>query len=255
MKKAVVFALALFLFAPSLIFSNTLSIKVGLFFPTFKSDLWDTEFENMNFRKHDYYNANFGLAFDYFVNRQLSVMLSIDFYSKDKLGYYKRYVGYYADTLGTAEDYAFPDTYRGNYTPSHTFNVSITPIQLSLKLMPLGRARKLIPYVGGGVGLYVWSVRLYGYLIDFSDEAAYTDPNTGEVVSIYGISSADIQDETRLSVGYHAFGGIMFPIANRTTVELEFKYNIVRGNLENFSGFQRFDLGAFQLSLGINFWL
>jgi len=121
--------------------------------------------------------------------------------------------------------------------------------------MPLGRARKLIPYVGGGVGIYIWSVRLWGDVIDFNDEAAYTDPGTGEVTSVYGIKFANIQDETRVSVGYHAFGGIMMPIANRTTIELEFKYNVVRGNLENFLGFQHFDLGGFQISVGINYWL
>jgi opacity protein-like surface antigen len=270
MKKAVVLSLALFLFAPSLAFSNILTFKLGLFFPAFKSDLWETEFENMSFKKSDYYGSNFGFAFDYFVTRQLSLVLSIDFYSKNKLGYYKGYVGYSADTLGTTDDYAFPDTYRGEYDPSHSFNVSITPIQLSLKLLPLGRGGKLIPYIGGGVGFYLWSVRLYGDLIDFSPEPPwYYNSSTGELHQtdnpdpaddgpVYPINPGayytDVRERTRIATGYHGFAGIMYPIANRMTIELEFKYNFVKGELKNFLDFQRFDLGGYQISIGINYW-
>lgn len=259
MKKAVVLSLALFLFAPSLVFSNTITFKLGLFFPTFKSDLWDTEFENMDFKKSDYYSSNFGFAFDYFVTRQLSLMLSIDSYSKDKLGYYKDYIGYTKETLGTDYDFAFPTDYEGEFDPTHSFNVSITPIQASLKLLPLGRRGKLIPYVGGGIGLYIWNVRLFGDWVDFStDEWIYTDPDTGDEVQIYpinpGYDYADIREHNKVSIGYHAFGGIMYPIANRTTIELEFKYNFVKGKLENFQGFQPFDLGGYQISIGINYW-
>jgi hypothetical protein len=270
MKKAVVLSLALFLFAPSLVFSNTLTFKLGLFFPAFKSDLWETEFDQMTFKKSDYYSSNFGFAFDYFVTRQLSLVLSIDSYSKDKLGYYKGYVGYKAETLGTTDDFAFPDIYEGDYDPSHSFNVSITPIQLSLKLLPLGRGGKLIPYVGGGVGIYLWNVRLFGDYIDFDPNLPkwYYNDATGELhIGNYdpavdyrihpinpGYDYSDIREHNKVSIGYHALGGIMMPIANRTTIELEFKYNFVKGKLENFLDFQRFDLGGYQISLGINYW-
>jgi opacity protein-like surface antigen len=281
MKKAVVLSLALFLFAPSLVFSNTLTFKLGLFFPAFKSDLWETEFENMNFKKSDYYSSNFGFALDYFVTRQLSLVLSIDFYSKNKLGYYKDYVGYTRETLDTRDDFAFPTDYEGEFVPSHSFNVSITPIQLSLKLLPLGRGGKLIPYIGGGVGFYLWSIRLYGDSIDFSpDPPWYYNDATGELhqtdnpdpavdVSIYPINPGyddisydytDIRQKTKVSIGYHGFAGIMYPIANRTTIELEFKYNVVKGKFQEkdptqgFHGFEPFDLGGYQISIGINYW-
>jgi len=260
MRKILVFLLTLFLFAPALVFSNTVTLKLGVFIPTAKSDLWDTEFSQMSLKKSDYYNTNFGFAFEYFVTRELSLMLSIDSYSKNKLGYYKDYVGYTAETLGTDEDFAFPKNYEGEFDPCHTFNVSITPIQASLKLLPLGRRGKLIPYVGGGVGVYLWNVRLLNDLIDFSDEWTYTDPDTSEEVPVYPIKYADIREENRLSIGYHAFGGIMVPIANRTTVELEVKYNMIKGKFQEkdptigFWGFQPFDLGGYQLSIGINYW-
>lgn len=264
MKKILVFLLTLFLFAPALVFSNTVTLKLGVFIPTAKSDLWDTEFSQMNLKKSDYYNTNFGFAFEYFLTRELSLMLSIDSYNKNKLGYYKDYVGYTAATLGTSEDFAFPKEYEGEYDPCHTFNVSITPIQASLKLYPLGRRARLIPYVGGGVGAYLWNVRLLNDLIIFneSEEFIYTDPDTGEEATILGhpIRYADIREENRVSIGYHAFGGIMVPIANRTTAELEVKYNMIKGKFQEsdptrgFWGFGPFDLGGYQLSIGINYW-
>ncbi|GAH64391.1 unnamed protein product, partial [marine sediment metagenome] len=61
--------------------------------------------------------------------------------------------------------------------------------------------------------------------------------------------------------GYHAFGGIMVPFTKRMTFELEFKYNVARGELkEAFGGeeigekFEPFDLSAYQISLGMNYW-
>ncbi len=260
MKKAIVLSLGLFLFAPSLVFSNTLTLKIGLFFPTFKSDLWETEFDQMDFKKSDYYNTNFGFSFDYFVTRQLSLVLSIDSYSKNKSGYYKGYVGYLAETLGMTDDFAFPyipDKFDGDYDPNHSFNVTITPIQASLKLLPLGRKGKFIPYVGGGIGVYIWNIRLLGDMIDFNDEYVYTDPELGDV-PIYpinpGADYTDVRENNRFSIGYHALGGVMIPVANRTTLELEFKYNLIKGDLKNFLDFEPFDLGGYQLSVGINYW-
>ena len=45
------------------------------------------------------------------------------------------------------------DIESGDYTPAHNLRVSVTPIQFSLKIAPLGRRAKIIPYVGAGVGV------------------------------------------------------------------------------------------------------
>ncbi len=249
MKKSLILLLALIFLTPSFAFSNIFTFKAGLFIPRAQSDLWTTEFENMSFSKNNYITTNFGFAYEYFLTREVSVVLGVDSYSKNKVGTYVDFVG-----IAFVEgDFAFPiEDYEGDFLP-HSFNISITPIQLSLKLIPLGRKGKFIPYVGGGVGLYLWNVRLNGALIDFDpDNVWFYEPDG---IDIYPITTVDAWETNRISFGYHAFGGIMVPFTKRMTFEVEFKYNRAQGELkEAFEGFMAFDLSAYQISLGLNYW-
>jgi len=138
-----------------------------------------------------------------------------------------------------------------DFFPTHVFNISITPVQISAKFTPIGRKGKFIPYVGGGVGLYLWNVRLTGDLVDFDDVWVYIPDG----IDIYPIISVDAWESNRISFGYHAFGGVMVPFTKRMTFEVEFKYNRAQGELkEGFEGFEPFDLSAYQISLGLNYW-
>lgn len=253
MKKNLILILAVILLAPGLVFSDMVTFKVGYFIPRAKSDLWEIEFENMTFNRSNYQNTNFSFSYEYFLAREISIVLGIDTYYKNKAGTYLDYVGETIDGF----DYAFD--YGEGLPISHVFNVSITPIQLSLKLTPMGRREKFIPYVGGGVGLYIWSVRLQGDMIDFSDEEIFYDPSIDENVIGLGVYPTDAREENRLTFGYHAFGGIMIPMGRRITIDVEFKYNIVKGNFSDdpeigFEGFAPFDLGGYQISVGFNYW-
>jgi len=247
MKKSLILFLALIFLTQSLAFSNIFTFKTGLFIPRAQSDLWTTEFENMSFSKTNYTTTNFSFAYEYFLTREVSVVLGIDSFSKNKVGSYVDYVGIEL----VDGDFAFPNDYVEDFFPSHIFNVSITPIQLSLKLTPMGRKGKFIPYVGGGVGLYLWNVRLNGDLVDFDDVWVYVPDD----IDIYPITTVDAWENNRISFGYHAFGGIMVPFTKRMTFEVEFKYNVARGELkEAFEGFEPFDLSAYQITLGMNYW-
>jgi opacity protein-like surface antigen len=247
MKKSLILFLALIFLTQSLAFSNIFTFKTGLFIPRAQSDLWTTEFENMSFSKTNYTTTNFSFAYEYFLTREVSVVLGIDSFSKNKVGSYVDYVGIEL----VDGDFAFPTDYVEDFFPTHIFNVSITPIQLSLKLTPMGRTGKFIPYVGGGVGLYLWNVRLNGDLVDFEDAWVYVPDN----IDIYSITFIDQWERNRISFGYHAFGGIMVPFTQRMTFEVEFKYNRAQGELkEAFEGFEPFDLSAYQITLGMNYW-
>lgn len=247
MKKSLIILLALIFLTPSLAFSNIFTFKTGLFIPRAQSDLWTTEFENMSFSKTNYTTTNFSFAYEYFLTREVSVVLGLDSFSKNKVGFYVDYVGIQL----VDGDFAFPPDYVEDFFPTHIFNVSITPVQLSLKLTPMGRKGKFIPYVGGGVGLYLWNVRLNGDLVDFDDVWVYVPDD----IDIYPITTVDAWESNRISFGYHAFGGIMVPFTKRMTFEVEFKYNVARGELkEAFEGFEPFDLSAYQITLGMNYW-
>jgi len=269
MRKILILFLALIFLTPTLAFSRIFTFKAGLFIPRAQSDLWTTEFEQMSFSKANYITTNFGFAYEYFLTREASLVIGVDSYSKNKLGNYLGYIGYFDLVYIPAEDrhldFAFPDDYtNANFFPAHAFNVTVTPLQLSVKLTPLGRTGKIIPYVGGGVGLYLWNVRINGYLIDFDNEWYYNevttdiheaDPVAGEDISIYPVYLVDAWENNKLSFGYHAFGGVMVPFTRRMTFEVEFKYNRARGELKQaFEGFEAFDLTAYQVSIGMNYW-
>ena len=246
-------AVFLIFLLPALGFSHSISVRAGYFIPRANSDLWTTEFDQMNFTKSEYQNTTLGFIYEHFLTREISFSLGIEGYSQNKAGSYRDYVGY----SFSEGDFAFPADYEGDFLISHIFNVSITPIQASVKLTPLGRQSGFIPYVGGGLTLYIWSVRMQGEMIDFEDEWIYDefpyDSDEGDIY-IYKIKLMDARDETKLSLGYQAFAGIMIPFAKRVAFEAEFKYNFGKGSLENIEGFEKFDLTGFQISLGINYW-
>jgi hypothetical protein len=256
MKKILILVAALIIMVPSLATADTFTLRAGIFFPRAQGgtdSLWTIEFDQMSFRKYDMKATTLGLAYEYFLTKELSLELSVDTYSKKKYGYYRDYVGYSFDD----GDFAFPASiYNGDFEVAHALDVSLTPVQFSLKLYPLGRRVKLIPYIGGGVGVYFWSVGIRGEIVDFTDEWVYEDPDLGDV-PIYGIDQADIHERGRVSFGTQAFGGLMFPLGNRVTINGEFRYYFVQGKFKSdsdFMDFDNFDLNGFAVTLGFNYW-
>jgi len=249
MKKYFLVFVAFFLLIPGFAFSDLVTFKVGYFFPRASSDLWELEFEQMTFQKGDFQDTVFCFTYEYFLSNQVSLTLSLDGYSEKKAGNYTDYV---ADVVDN-ELYAFD--YGQGTSIAHVFTVSITPLQLSLKLTPLGRKASIIPFVGGGVGVYIWTVRLQGDTVDFSDPREFYDLDLEEVVIGYPVYPTDTRRESKFSVGFQGFAGVMVPIANRISIEGEFKFNYASGGLEpDFQGFESFDLSGYQITIGVNYW-
>ncbi|MGD8537617.1 MAG: hypothetical protein PVI66_02740 [Candidatus Aminicenantes bacterium] len=251
MKKYLLVFVALFLLVPGFAFSDLVTFKVGYFFPRADSDLWELEFEQMTFQKGDFQDSVFCFTYEYFLSNQISLSLSLDGYSEKKVGNYLEYVGYFDQDEGQL--YAFD--YGQGSSIAHVFTVSMTPLQASIKLTPLGRRASVIPYLGGGVGAYIWTVRMQGDTIDFSDPVEFYDQDLDEVVIGYPVYPTDIRVESKFSFGFHGFVGVMVPVANRISIEGEFKFNYASGNLDpDFQGFENFDLSGYQVTVGINYW-
>jgi len=251
MKKTIGLVAILVLLLPTLGISGALSFRLAYFIPRAQSDLWTIEFENMSFQKSDFQTTTLGICYEHFLTKELSLVIGVDSYSQTRLGDYRDFVGYSFDE----GDFAFPadisdPDLRNPFTIAHNFSVSITPVQMSLKLTPFGRRSGFIPYIGGGATLYIWNVKLLGDMVDFTDEWIYND-----YLPIYGIYQTQARAESRFSVGFQAFAGFMIPVASRLALEAEFKYNVGKGSLgEAFEGFEEFDLGGYQISLGVNYW-
>jgi len=255
MKKILgLLALAVILL-PMIGFSGgAFSFRLGYFVPSAKdgvNGLWDIELATMSFRKSSFQSATFGFSYEYFMTREVSLVLGADVYSRSRFGFYRDYVGVAVDNV----DYAFPAAdFVGDFDITHSFGTTIVPIQASIKLTPFGRRSGIIPYIGGGVSLFVWNVHIYGDTVDFNDQFIYTDTD-GTEFDVFGLVRTDAREDTKLSVGWHAFAGLTIPIAPRTALEAEFKYSNGKGKMtQAFQGFDKFDLGGYQVSLGINYW-
>jgi opacity protein-like surface antigen len=257
MKRTLILAIALTIMIPAIATPDTITLKAGYYFPTAHGgldSLWKIEFDQMSFKKSNMKASILGASYEYFLSKELSLEISVDTYNKTKAGFYRDYVGYQFDE----GNFAFPasDYKNGDFDVAHNLSVRLTPVQLSLKVLPLGRRGRFIPYVGGGVGLYFWSVGLRGEMIDFTDQWIYSDPQLGDV-TIYKINQADTFEGGRMNIGYQAFGGLMFPIGNRITLNGEFRYNFIKGKFKSdsaFAGFEDFDLSGYALTFGLNYW-
>jgi opacity protein-like surface antigen len=249
MKKTIGLLAGLVLLLPTLGISGALSFRLGYFVPRAESDLWKIEFENMTFQKSDFQTTTLSIFYEHFLTKELSLLVGVDTYTKTELGDYEGYVGVDVEDVYLA----IPSQYSEGFYISHNFSVSSTPIQLSLKLTPLGRRSGFIPFVGGGIALYVWSVKLLGDMIDFTDEVPLTD-GVNDFMG-YGIYDTQARAESRFSFGFQAFAGFMIPVASRIAIEAEFKYSQCKGDLgDAFEGFQDFDLGGYQFAVGVNYW-
>lgn len=257
MKKLTVLAIAFLILVPSLAFADIFSFRMGYFWPKANTDiltnpdsLWAIEFDQMSFKMSDYQGNIYGLSYEYFISNQISMALTVETYSKSRPGYYLDYVQFAFEE----GDFAFPYEFYDGASITHAFGVSSIPVQVSLKIAPLGRKTRFIPYLGGGVGFNFWSVKLYGEMVNFADDSwVYDDPVLGEV-QIYPIDIVNGR-EKGTEFSYHAFGGFDFPIGYRLTLMAEVRYHYSKPAFKEwFLGFEDFDLSGLALTAGLNYW-
>lgn len=262
MKKLTILIAALTLLIPSLAYSDMFTVRLGYYMPnalntlgSHPNSLWAIELNQMSFLASDFRGSILGIGYEFFLTPQLSFAISADTFSRENGGYYRDWVSNTVDNGGVQEDFAFPaDLYTGSNI-LHSFHVSMTPIQFSLKLTPLGRKTRVIPYVGGGVGAYFLNASVRGMIVDFSQEYVYTDPDLGDV-SVYPVVGA-YAHETRLVLGGHGFAGLMVPVGYRLTLEVEARYHYAKVNFRNAfpaPDYETFDLSGLSLGIGINYW-
>lgn len=256
MKKTTVLVVGLLLLVPSLAFCDWFSLRVGYFWPgaptnvaTHPNSLWAIEFDQMSYKMSDYANWSWGAGYDYFLNKNINLSFTVDYWHNYDAGFYLDWVGSSFDE----GEFALPYELYEGYDIVHSFNVSSTPLQVSLKFLPLGRRSKVIPFIGGGGSLVFWSVSMYGDMVNFSDPWVYTDPVLGDV-DIYPIEYVN-GHEHGTSFGWHAFGGFQIPIGYRTTIEAEGRYQGVKAHFNDwFVGFEDFDLSGWGVNVSLSYW-
>lgn len=205
-------------------YAESFSIRIGALMPRAQSDIWDLNVEETTFTKTRLIGGMLGAGLDIFWSRWVNTSLFVYVYERDM------------DVED--RDFVYPDG-----TPiARTISLNVVPIELTLKFLPLGRMRRgAIPYLGGGVGLYVWKYQEIG---DFVFDR-FGDPF---------IDFGDFQ-ASGVEFGWHVLAGLQIRIGRRSTLDLEIKYHDARGDMgRDFPGFNPIDLSGVSLLTGISFW-
>ena len=200
--------------------ANSFSIRLGLFSPRGDSQLWAENVGTFDYRVNDFNSLFAGVAFDVELNEYVDVEMGVDGYSRTVASRYRDFVR--DDGSEVVQD----------------IRLRVAPIILGVRFFPAGKFHVLLPYVSGGLGLYVYEYREEGEFIDF------------ETTEIFGAAFYD----RGVGAGLYAAAGLEASLTPGFLVFGEFRRHFVRAEHGgDFASFGDFDLGATQLGFGITF--
>lgn len=120
-------------------------------------------------------------------------------------------IGYYQRTVPSS--YADFTDQSGNEI-QQDLKLRIVPFTATVRFLPLGHRSGIVPYIGGGVGVFAYRYSETGRFVDFSDNSIFT-------ASFSGSGSA---------TGPVILGGVRFPVGS-ALVGGEIRYQNAKGDL------------------------
>lgn len=120
-------------------------------------------------------------------------------------------LGFYSKTVPTS--YAAFTDQSGNEI-QQDLKLRIVPLTATVRFMPFGRRSSIVPYIGGGVGVFAYRYSETGQFVDFTDNSIYQANFVGSGTATGPIVLGGV----RLPIGDWAVGG-------------EIRYQSAKGNL------------------------
>lgn len=200
--------------------ADSFTIRLGLFSPRGESRLWAENVETFDYAVTDFNSLFAGVEFDVELNEYVDVAMGVDGYSRVVASRYRDFVR--NDGTEVVQD----------------VRLRVAPITVGARFLPIGKFHALLPYVSGGLGLYVYEYREEGEFIDF------------ETTEIFGAVFYD----RGVAPGLYAAAGLEVSLTPGCLVFGEVRRHVVRAEHDrDFASFGDFDLDATQLSVGITF--
>jgi hypothetical protein len=207
------------------VFGDSLDLLAGYVVPRGGSDVFDQNELETTFETDDLGGFGGSIAYNRFLGEFVNLGFGVSFYESDT----------------TVEDLDFE--FSNGQPILRDIFMEIVPLEVSLHVLPTGRNAPVIPYVGGGFGVYFWKYEEIGdFIIN-----RHNDP---EIIT--GSAFSDGSEP-----GWHVEGGIMIPVSRSTTFTAEYKYWKADGDLDprGFDpAFEPLDLSANMFSAGISIW-
>ena len=109
------------------------------------------------------------------------------------------------------------------------FHLQTVPLTATLRLFPFGDTA-VRPYIGGGIGLFIWRYSEVGEFIDSYDYSVFRDRFVASGANIGGV----------------VLGGVRVPLGSRFAAGVELQYQRAAGRVGVDQGFlaERIDLGG-----------
>lgn len=223
MKKIFLIMLSLAMLNTLGLNAQSLTLKIGLFHPAMKSDLWDINMENLAFDKQDMVDKYYGMEYEHFLGNNLSFSVEGGYYEKEHYSMYRDFE--YDDGSPIYQNVA----------------LKITSMEVDFKFYPVSHRQKFYPFIGAGVGMYYWKYEQWGDFIDFEYDTVLED---------------EYLETSTYTPGFNAKAGFVFRFKRKFGVSFEARYTHLQGNLSSFfEGFEKLDLGGFTFNFGVNFFL
>jgi hypothetical protein len=217
--KRMVICLAILGLGSGILFSQSVNMKIGLFAPAMKSDLWQINLNNLALSRSDMLNVYYAGEYEMFLNRHTSFSFEVGSYVRSVLSQYRDY------------------TYENGDPIFQNIQLRLTPVEANIKLYPMGRRYRVFPFIGAGIGAYAFTYQQWGDFINFQDNSI----NSG------------LAETRRFAFGLNGRIGLVFRFQSRLAFALEGKYQYLKGKLSGyFQGFNSLDLGGFTANASIN---
>lgn len=197
--------------------AHSVALRLGTFSPRIDSGLWDDNLETFTIERDDFDAFVGGVEVAVELSEYADLALGVETSSRTVFSMYRDFVR--DDGTEIVQDL----TWR------------TTPVTAGVRVLPLGRFRRLVPYVTGGGGLYLYQYREEGEFIDF------------DTLDIFG----DVFIDRGLAFGGYLGAGAEVGVSELVFVFGEFRRHWVQGTHgDDFEGFGGFDLTSNQLTFG-----
>jgi len=235
MTSSIVAVLLGFVSVSSASAQQSLNLQIGRFFPVGSQpndgpvindratgDVLAADITFLDFRMSDFNGFTFNGEYLFALTPNIEAGLGIGYYSKSVPSVYADVVN--SDGTEIEQD----------------LKLRIAPFAATVRWLPLGNRAVVVPYVGAGLGVFMWRYEETGQFVDFRDNTIFSGTYHG----------------SGASTGPVILGGVRVPISN-WGIGGEIRYQHAVADLPLDQGFAgdpspRIDLGGFNILFSIN---
>jgi hypothetical protein len=220
-----VLTLALVAAAPASARAGGLDLRLGAYFPSGSSNLFDDVNSLYMHNGHAVTKSDFngftgGLEYNARLAPNIEIAFGVDGYGRSFDTSYRNFVTANGDEIG------------------QTLKLDVVPVAVSIRIVPTNRRARLAPYLAAGADLVFWNYEEFGNFIDFQDPA---QPVISDHFKASGVTGG-----AHVAVGLRIFLNRDFALVG------EGKYLWAKADMHDDFAQNRIDLGGASATLGMH---